>query len=72
MHIPDVVSSSSLPPHPALPPPGGFPDCLKVAAASSPRMLHYSASLHLVDMGPPQPAAPHSPDDMHSLSSEEG
>ncbi|XP_041947130.1 roundabout homolog 1 isoform X2 [Alosa sapidissima] len=52
---------------PALPPPGGFPDGLK--STSSPRMLHYSASLHLVDMMPPPPRCG---EDMHSLSSEEG
>ncbi|XP_030648669.1 roundabout homolog 1 [Chanos chanos] len=36
----------------------------------SPRILHYSASLHLVDMLPTPPPLP--VDDTHSLSSEEG
>lgn len=58
-----------LPALPALPPPGGFPDRLR--PPGSPRLLHYSASLHLV---PPQQSTPSGPrvEDMHSLSSEEG
>ncbi|XP_029957379.1 roundabout homolog 1 [Salarias fasciatus] len=42
-------------------------------APGCPRLLHYSASLHLVDMLPPPPPLP--PEDMsdaHSLSSDEG
>ena len=37
----------------------------------SPRLLHYSASLHLVDMLPPPPVPPPT-EDTHSLSSDEG
>ncbi|XP_030010684.1 roundabout homolog 1 isoform X2 [Sphaeramia orbicularis] len=50
---------------------GGNPEFGKAAAC--PRLLHYSASLHLVDMLPPPPPMP--PDDMtdtQSLTSDEG
>ncbi|KAJ8398988.1 hypothetical protein AAFF_G00416550 [Aldrovandia affinis] len=49
-------------------PPGGFSECAK--PLGSPRVLHYSASLHLVDVLPTPPPLPL--DDTHSLSSEEG
>ncbi|XP_056910938.1 roundabout homolog 2 isoform X3 [Takifugu flavidus] len=48
-------------------PPGGHSDCAKV----SPRLLHYSASLHLLDMLPPPPPPP-APIDSPSLSTDEG
>ncbi|XP_069021190.1 roundabout homolog 4 isoform X1 [Embiotoca jacksoni] len=44
---------------------GGHPEC--------PRVLHYSASLHLVDMlPPPPPMPPEDTTDTHSFSSDEG
>ncbi|XP_064207151.1 roundabout homolog 1 isoform X3 [Anguilla rostrata] len=49
-------------------PPGGFSERAK--PHGSPRVLHYSASLHLIDMLPTPPPLPL--DDTHSLSSEEG
>ncbi|XP_041865190.1 roundabout homolog 4 isoform X2 [Melanotaenia boesemani] len=50
---------------------GGHPDCGK--AAGCPRLLHYSASLQLVDMLPPPPPKPtEDTADRHSLSSDEG
>uniref|UniRef100_UPI0037E7D3EA roundabout homolog 4 n=1 Tax=Semicossyphus pulcher TaxID=241346 RepID=UPI0037E7D3EA len=50
---------------------GGHPECSKVACC--PRLLHYSASLHLVDMLPPPPPLPiENTMDTHSLSSDEG
>ncbi|KAJ8275944.1 hypothetical protein COCON_G00076960 [Conger conger] len=49
-------------------PPGGFSECAK--PLGSPRLLHYSASLHLIDVLPTPPPLPL--DDTHSLSSEEG
>ncbi|KAM9348952.1 roundabout homolog 4 [Symphorus nematophorus] len=50
---------------------GGHPDCGKVAGC--PRLLHYSASLHLVDMLPPPPPLPIEDSmDAHSLTSDEG
>ncbi|CAB1352356.1 unnamed protein product [Coregonus sp. 'balchen'] len=48
--------------------PGGHSECFKPLA--SPRFLHYSASLHLVDMLPPLPIDDTA--DTHSLTSEEG
>ncbi|XP_068187864.1 roundabout homolog 4 isoform X2 [Antennarius striatus] len=51
--------------------PGGHQDCHKVTGC--PRLLHYSASLHLVDMLPPPPPVPiEDTPDAHSLSSDEG
>ncbi|KAG7279662.1 hypothetical protein CRUP_025765 [Coryphaenoides rupestris] len=38
----------------------------------SPRLLHYSASLHLLDVLPPPPPPPPPQDDARSLSSDEG
>lgn len=50
---------------------GGHPDCGK--AAGCPRLLHYSASLHLVDMLPPPPPMPtEDTTDTHSYTSDEG
>ncbi|KAJ8347591.1 hypothetical protein SKAU_G00261800 [Synaphobranchus kaupii] len=49
-------------------PPGRFSECGK--PLGSPRVLHYSASLHLIDVLPAPPPLPL--DDTHSLSSEEG
>ncbi|XP_039633880.1 roundabout homolog 1 isoform X3 [Perca fluviatilis] len=50
---------------------GGYPECDKVAGC--PRLLHYSASLHLVDMLPPPPPMPiEDTTDTHSLTSDEG
>lgn len=49
---------------------GGHPDCGK--AAGCPRLLHYSASLHLVDMLPPPPPIPTEDTDTHSFTSDEG
>uniref|UniRef100_UPI003AAB9EC6 roundabout homolog 4 n=1 Tax=Centroberyx gerrardi TaxID=166262 RepID=UPI003AAB9EC6 len=50
---------------------GGHPECVKVAG--SPRVLHYSASLHLVDMLPSPPPIPiDDTTDTHSLTSDEG
>ncbi|KAJ8267100.1 hypothetical protein GJAV_G00138390 [Gymnothorax javanicus] len=49
-------------------PPGRFSECPK--PLGSPRVLHYSASLHLIDVLPTPPPIPL--DDTHSLSSEEG
>eukprot|EP00064_Thunnus_orientalis_P001310 superscaffoldBa00000089_g1313 len=50
---------------------GGHPECGKVAGC--PRLLHYSASLHLVDMLPPPPPLPiEDTTDIHSLTSDEG
>uniref|UniRef100_A0A3B5A2N1 Roundabout guidance receptor 4 n=1 Tax=Stegastes partitus TaxID=144197 RepID=A0A3B5A2N1_9TELE len=50
---------------------GGHPDCGK--AAVCPRLLHYSASLHLVDMLPPPPPMPTEDSaDTHSCTSDEG
>ncbi|XP_047462074.1 roundabout homolog 1 isoform X2 [Mugil cephalus] len=50
---------------------GGLADCGK--AARCPRLLHYSASLHLVDMLPPPPPMPtDDTTDTHSLTSDEG
>ncbi|KAM6983719.1 roundabout homolog 4 [Tautogolabrus adspersus] len=50
---------------------GGHPECSKVACC--PRLLHYSASLHLVDMLPPPPPPPiEDITDTHSLTSDEG
>ncbi|XP_028321967.1 roundabout homolog 1 isoform X2 [Gouania willdenowi] len=43
-------------------------DCCKDSGC--PRLLHYSASLHLMDMLPPPPSSP--PEDDHSFSSDEG
>ncbi|XP_008330695.1 roundabout homolog 1 isoform X3 [Cynoglossus semilaevis] len=50
---------------------GGHPECAEVTGC--PRLLHYSASLHLVDMLPPpgQMSTDHITD-AHSLSSDEG
>ncbi|XP_036381741.1 roundabout homolog 1 isoform X2 [Megalops cyprinoides] len=48
-------------------PPGGLSECAK--PLGSPRVLHYSASLHLIDVLPTPPPLPL--DDTHSLSSEE-
>ncbi|XP_076605808.1 roundabout homolog 4 isoform X2 [Chaetodon auriga] len=49
----------------------GHPECSKVAGC--PRLLHYSASLHLVDMLPPPPPIPKEDTmDTHSLTSDEG
>ncbi|KAI3373941.1 hypothetical protein L3Q82_021984 [Scortum barcoo] len=49
----------------------GHPECGKVAGC--PRLLHYSASLHLVDMlPPPPPIPPEDTMDTHSLTSDEG
>lgn len=51
--------------------PGGHPDCSKVSGC--PRLLHYSASLHLVDMLPPPPPIPtEDPTDTQSFTSDEG
>ncbi|KAJ7996920.1 hypothetical protein DPEC_G00223500 [Dallia pectoralis] len=53
------------------PPPGGCPERIKPRA--SPRILHYSASLQLVDMLPTPPPLPIDDiTDTYSLSSEEG
>ncbi|XP_071317205.1 roundabout homolog 4 isoform X1 [Trachinotus anak] len=50
---------------------GGHPDCGNVAGC--PRLLHYSASLHLVDMLPPPPPMPiDNTTDRRSLTSDEG
>ncbi|XP_040007257.1 roundabout homolog 1 isoform X2 [Xiphias gladius] len=50
---------------------GGNPECARVAGC--PRLLHYSASLHLVDMLPPPPPIPtDNTMDTHSLTSDEG
>ncbi|KAG7224639.1 hypothetical protein INR49_011392 [Caranx melampygus] len=50
---------------------GGHPECAKVAGC--PRLLHYSASVHLVDMLPPPPPMPiDNATDTHSLTSDEG
>ncbi|XP_051257416.1 roundabout homolog 1 isoform X3 [Dicentrarchus labrax] len=50
---------------------GGLPECSKVAGC--PRLLHYSASLHLVDMLPPPPPIPiEDTTDTHSFTSDEG
>ncbi|XP_059207792.1 roundabout homolog 1 [Centropristis striata] len=50
---------------------GGHPECDKVSVC--PRLLHYSASLHFLDMLPPPPPRPYDHTmDTHSLSSEEG
>ncbi|KAK6317297.1 hypothetical protein J4Q44_G00126970 [Coregonus suidteri] len=52
-------------------PPGGRSECIKPLA--SPGILHYSASLHLVDMLPTPPPLPmDDTTDTHSLTSEEG
>ncbi|KAM3601676.1 uncharacterized protein V6R79_016599 [Siganus canaliculatus] len=40
--------------------------------AGCPRLLHYSASLHLVDMLPPPPPIPIDDTDTHSVTSDEG
>ncbi|XP_070774152.1 roundabout homolog 4 [Enoplosus armatus] len=49
----------------------GPPHCGKVAGC--PRLLHYSASLHLVDMLPPPPPIPMEDTmDTHSVTSDEG
>ncbi|XP_056267109.1 roundabout homolog 1-like isoform X2 [Pseudoliparis swirei] len=48
--------------------PSGRHECDQVAGC--PRLLHYSASLHLVDMLPPPPPLPM--EDTHSFSSDEG
>ncbi|XP_019123425.2 roundabout homolog 1 isoform X1 [Larimichthys crocea] len=51
--------------------PSGRHECNQVA--SSPRLLHYSASLHLVDMLPPPPPLPMEDSaDAHSYTSDEG
>lgn len=51
--------------------PGEHPECHKVAV--SPRLLHYSASLHLVDMLPPPPLLPiEDAADAQSFTSDEG
>lgn len=50
---------------------GGHPDLGKAAAC--PRLLHYSASLHLLDMLPPPPPLPlENTPDTHSLTSDDG
>ncbi|XP_034745247.1 roundabout homolog 1 isoform X3 [Etheostoma cragini] len=50
---------------------GGYPECDKVAGC--PRLLHYSASLQLVDMLPPPPPMPiEDTTETHSLTSDEG
>ncbi|XP_029923853.1 roundabout homolog 1 [Myripristis murdjan] len=50
---------------------GGHPESVKIAG--SPRVLHYSASLHLVDMLPSPPPIPtDDTTDAHSLTSDEG
>ncbi|XP_070699929.1 roundabout homolog 4 [Pempheris klunzingeri] len=50
---------------------GGHPECSKVSGC--PRLLHYSASLHLVDLLPPPPPMPiEDASDTHSLTSDEG
>ncbi|KAM4547042.1 roundabout homolog 4 [Fundulus diaphanus] len=50
---------------------GGAPECVKVAAGS--RLLHYSASLHLLDLLHPPPLnATDDPTDRNTLSSDEG
>nr|XP_046267177.1 roundabout homolog 1 isoform X2 [Scatophagus argus] len=50
---------------------GGHPESSKVTGC--PRLLHYSASLHLVDMLPPPPPLPiEDTMDTHSLTSDEG
>ncbi|XP_034539221.1 roundabout homolog 1 isoform X2 [Notolabrus celidotus] len=50
---------------------GGHSECSKVACC--PRLLHYSASLHLVDMLPPPPPLPiEDTTDAHSFTSDEG
>ncbi|XP_034088618.1 LOW QUALITY PROTEIN: roundabout homolog 1 [Gymnodraco acuticeps] len=50
---------------------GGHPEWDK--AAGCPRLLHYSTSLHLMDMLPPPPPMPlEDTMDSHSLSSDEG
>ncbi|XP_015193166.2 roundabout homolog 4 isoform X1 [Lepisosteus oculatus] len=50
-------------------PRGALPECPKLAG--SPRVLHYSASLRLIDMLPALPPLPQTDHDTHSLSSEE-
>lgn len=51
--------------------PGEHPDCSKVTGC--PRLLHYSASLHLLDMLPQPPPLPvENTVDSHSLTSDEG
>ncbi|KAK9536036.1 hypothetical protein VZT92_005855 [Zoarces viviparus] len=51
--------------------PSGRHECDKVTGC--PRLLHYSASLHLVDMLPPPPPMPmEDATDTHSLTSDEG
>ncbi|XP_049891389.1 roundabout homolog 1 isoform X2 [Epinephelus moara] len=50
---------------------GGHSECEKVTGC--PRLLHYSASFHLLDMLPPPPPMPiEDTTDTHSLSSDEG
>lgn len=50
---------------------GGYPEYGKTAGF--PRLLHYSASVHLVDMLPPPPAISRdNAVDAHSLTSDEG
>ncbi|XP_054481113.1 roundabout homolog 1 [Anoplopoma fimbria] len=51
--------------------PSGRHECDKVSGC--PRLLHYSASLHLMDMLPPPPPMPaEDTTDTHSLTSDEG
>ncbi|XP_044077930.1 roundabout homolog 1 isoform X2 [Siniperca chuatsi] len=51
--------------------PSGRHECGKIAGC--PRLLHYSASLHLLDMLPPPPPIPiEDTTDTHSLTSDEG
>ncbi|KAM3868725.1 roundabout homolog 4 [Diretmus argenteus] len=67
------LSSAYKPRRSHLPPgrPGGRPEC--VQASGCPGVLHYSASLHLVDMLPPPPPIPiDDTTDTHSLTSDEG
>ncbi|XP_026229168.1 roundabout homolog 1 isoform X2 [Anabas testudineus] len=50
---------------------GGYPEYGKITGC--PRLLHYSASVHLVDMLPPPPAIPRdNAMETHSLTSDEG
>uniref|UniRef100_A0A8P4KTT2 Roundabout, axon guidance receptor, homolog 4 (Drosophila) n=1 Tax=Dicentrarchus labrax TaxID=13489 RepID=A0A8P4KTT2_DICLA len=57
--------------HPGIRSTSGLPECSKVAGC--PRLLHYSASLHLVDMLPPPPPIPiEDTTDTHSFTSDEG
>ncbi|KAL0994534.1 hypothetical protein UPYG_G00123610 [Umbra pygmaea] len=52
-------------------PPGGHQECVRPPA--SPRILHYTASLHLVDMLPSPPPLPmDDTTDTYSVSSEDG